>query len=121
MKQEILEKLLEYLNETQDFVLEQVPQVIQQAIRYEKISAILIGSLMLLLLLVAGFVFFHAWRYPNFDSHGSRATSSVASMLISGMPSPILFVQLCYSIDRLIKIYLAPKYFLIQLFMDMKN
>lgn len=46
MKEEVVEKILEYLNETQDFVLEQLPQVIQQALRYEKVAAFVLATLM---------------------------------------------------------------------------
>jgi hypothetical protein len=121
MKEDIVEKLLEYLQNTQDFVLEQVPQVIQQALRYEKISAYMVAIIMSALLLAAAIIFCYFWKNPSLDVHGCRKISSVMGMYIPGAISAIVFIQLCVSIDRLIEIYIAPKYFLIQLFMNMKN
>jgi small-conductance mechanosensitive channel len=121
MKEEVVEKILEYLNETQDFVLEQLPQVIQQALRYEKVAAFVLATLMLVLLTLAIFVFYYSLQHPGLDKYGSRSTASVLGMFLPGALSAFLFIQFCVSADRLIKIYLAPKYFLIQLILSMKD
>ena len=121
MKEQILQKLIEYIQNTGDFVLEQAPEVIQQALSYEKIAAYLITALMLLLLSTAIFAGYYFWKHPVLDACGSRNAGSFLGVLIPCTVSPLLFVQLCYSIDKLVKIYIAPKYFLIQLLMNMNN
>ena len=119
MQEEVVQSLLQYLQNTQDFILDQVPQVVQEALRYEKISASITALFMVCLLAAAAFVFHHFWKYPALDSYGSRTVSSVMGMYIPGAISTIFFILLAASVDRLIKIHIAPKYFLIQLFLDM--
>ena len=121
MKDQILQKLLEYLQNTEDFVLEQVPELVQQALKYEKISSYLNSGLMILLLNIAIYLGYYFWKHPVLDKYGSREFGSILCTLIPCIASLLFFIQLCYSVDTLIKIYIAPKYFLICLILDMKN
>jgi hypothetical protein len=118
---QIWQKLIEHIENTKDFVLEQAPDIIQQALKYEKISSYLTAALMLLLLCAAISIGYYFWKYPSLDKYGSRELGSFLGIFIPCIASPLFLVQFCYSIDKLVKIYLAPKYFLINLIMSMKN
>jgi uncharacterized membrane protein YhdT len=120
VKEEISQKLLEYLQNTEEFVLDQVPEVIQQVLKYEKISSYLSAGLMILLLSIAICIGFYFWRHPTLDKYGSREFLSFMP-IVSCIAIPILFVQLCYSVDKLVKIYIAPKYFLISLISSLRK
>jgi len=121
MQDNLIEKLIEYLQNSQDFLLEQMPEVIQQALTYEKMSAYFSAGLMLVLLIIGLSIAFYAWKHPKLDSYGHRSGPSLFALLVSLGFSPLFFVQICISIDKLLKIYVAPKYYLIQLFVNLKR
>jgi hypothetical protein len=121
MNEKILQKLLDYLQNTEDFVLEEVPEIIQQALKYEKISSHLNAGLMIILLSLAITIGYHFWKYPTLDKYGSREMGSFLGAFIPLIIAPLFFVQFCYSIDKLVKIYIAPKYFLITLVSSIKQ
>jgi hypothetical protein len=121
MKEQVVQKILEYMAQTEDFVLEQLPDVNLQALRYERITAALGSFLMAVLFFGAVFVAHYFWGNPRIDKNVSREIGSSFGVMIPCMISPVLLVQLCLFVDRLIKIYAAPKYFLVQLFLTMKR
>lgn len=121
MNEQILQKLLDHLQSTDDVILEQVPEIIQQALKYEKISSYLSASLIMLLLTLVICVGYYFWKHPTLDKYGSREIGSFLGILIPCFVTPLLFVQFCYSIDKLVQIYIAPKYFLINLVTNMKQ
>jgi hypothetical protein len=115
------QKLIEYIENTKDFVLEQAPDVIQQVLKYEKTSSYLTATLMLLLLCAALITGYYFWRHPALDKYGSREFGSIFGLLVPCIATPMLFIQLCCSVDRLVKIYVAPKYFLIGLIQEINS
>ena len=119
MKEQIVQKILEYLERTEDFLLEQAPEVILQALRYEQIVSVLGAVIFLLLVLGAVVVGYHFWKNPKIDQHGSKDIISSMGVMIPCIVSPLLVAQLCIYTDKLIKIYFAPKFFLLQLFLTM--
>ena len=121
MKEQIVQTILEYLERTEDFLLEQAPEVILQALRYEQIVSVLGAVLFLLLVLGTVVVGYHFWANPKFDQHGSRDFISSIGVMVPCIVSPLLAVQLCVFGDKLIKIYFAPKFFLLQLFLTMQK
>ena len=116
MKEEIYHKLLQYLEKTEDFLLEQSPQIMQEALRYHKVS----NTLMLIVIFIA-FIFLtgfwiYLWKNPEYDKYESYTCFYVMKAWFS-----IIFVIPLWGIglsciDTLLKIYLSPKYFLIGLF-----
>jgi len=121
MQEQIVQKILEYLEQTEDFFLEQAPEVILQALRYEQIISILGAVIFLLLASGTVVVGYHFWVNPKIDQYGSRDFISSMGVMIPCIVSPLLVVQLCISIDKLIKVYFAPKFFLLQLFLTMQK
>jgi hypothetical protein len=121
MNEKILQKLLDYLQNSEDFALEQIPEIVQEALKYEKVSAYLSIGLMLLLLSIAAYIGYHSWKHPTLDKYGSREIGSFLGVAIPFCTAPMLFIQFCCSVDKLIKMHLAPKYFLIELVTSMKK
>jgi hypothetical protein len=121
IKTQIWEKLFGYVEDTKDFVLEQAPEIVQQVLQYEKTSAYLTSFLMLGLMAVAISFGYHFWKYPTLDKYGSREFLSFMVPIISLMVIAPLFIQFCIDIDKLMKIYIAPKYFLIELLLSVRG
>lgn len=119
MKDQILQKLLEYLQNTEDFVLEQVPEIIQQVLRYEIISTYMGAGILLFIIILCIGLNIYLWKYSE-DTIKNTITSSIIYP-ISSIALPFLFIQFCCLIDKLVKIYIAPKYFLIDLILNMKK
>ena len=115
MNEKISEKLLEYMQRTDDFFLEQSPALIKQALEYEKISAWLEVVIFTSLLLGAMSIAYYSWKHPSLDKYGTRETGSFLGVFMPLIFIPLVLVGIYSSIDTLIKISIAPKYFLLKL------
>lgn len=120
-KEQMIQKLIEYMESSKDFLLEQSPELIQQALRYEKASAYFSSALMAILLCAAVSIGYYFWKNPTLDKYGSREMGSFLGAFIPLIITPMFFVQLCYSVDKLLKLYIAPKYFLITLISSFRS
>jgi hypothetical protein len=118
MKDQILEKLLEYLQSTQDFVLKESPEVIQQALRYHYLSNVILLISCCVAIVLLSCVFYYFYTHPNLDKHESRDMLSTIGCAMSPFFIIMLTASFLHYSDNLIKISYAPKYFLIQLFMN---
>ena len=121
VKDQVWKTLLEYMQSTKDFVLEQAPDVIRQALQYEKISTYVGAALVTLSLTAVIFIAYYFWKHPVLDKYGSREFGSFLGVLIPLCVTPLLVGQFFFLIDKLIKIHIAPKYFLINLIINLKN
>lgn len=121
MKDQILEKLLFYLQNTGDFILEQAPDVVQQALRYEKISAYFSSAVLFALLTIALCVGIYNLKNPKLTKYDDWQFQTLISVVIPAMALAPLLFGLYAEIDKIIKLTIAPKYYLIQLFMNLKG
>lgn len=112
----IKEKILSYLESTKDFVLDQAPDVIQQALRYHYINSIVGIFVCSFLILTLISIAYYNYSHPKLDEYGSWETITFIFCFIPSMFCLPLFAGLLSDIDKLIKISTAPKYFLITLF-----
>lgn len=120
MQEKILETLINYLQNTENFVLEQMPEILSQTLNYEKTSCIMSISILVFLMAVAVSIGCYFLIHPTLDSYGNRTATSFIGALLPLAFSFMLLAPLLGSFDKLVKINLAPKYFLIQLFMEMR-
>lgn len=121
MKEEIVEKLLEYVKKTENFALEQLPDVFSQMLKYEKISA-WIGifiSIFFIILFISISIYFY--KHPNLDSYGCRKVENSMGIWMPLFFSPVFICIFIFAISALIKITIAPKYFLIELIRKIAN
>ena len=93
----------------------------QQALKYEIVSSYLRVVIMILLISLATCVAYYFWKNRSLDKFGSMEVSSFLGIFIPCLATPAFFLQLCYLIDKLLKIYIAPKFFLIGLVSSMKE
>lgn len=124
MKEEILKKLLDYLQNTVVFAQSQIPEVLQQIIDYNKIKLFWFVFIEISMLGFAFFIFKY-WlklvRFEDEDENGDRkyrTSSQEGFMYASGFVSIslglIFFIFLLTDITNLFQIYYAPKVFLIE-------
>lgn len=121
MKDEIANKLLQYLERSKDFLLEETPIVIQQALKYEKISCLLSMIFILVLMCVGTIIAYSCWKNPKLTEFKNWEITSIFGVIIPLLFSPVFICQFYCSLDKMIKIYIAPKYFLISLIANLKG
>jgi hypothetical protein len=121
MDAQIAQKALDYLQNDDEFALKRLPIVVQQALRHEKTSSFLVGGLMLSLLIIGVRVVYYYWCYPTLNQYGSRELDSILGIIVPSIASVFFFVQLCSAVDSLVKMYTAPKYFIMRLVQRMKG
>lgn len=119
MNEDLAKKILDYLQKTEDFALEHLPDVVLQALRYHTLMNWLFCISMTVLILVSASLAFYFYRYPGFDSSGHRTFPSFFVPFGGAALSIIFFALLCQSIDTLIQMYMAPKYYLMILIKSM--
>lgn len=120
MKEQVWQQLVEYLQKVEDFASEQLPELILQVLRYEKIMAITTTVVATLVLILFAFISYTYWKDPKRDQYGMRSGESCIGIALPIFLSVIFWGLLCTSVTALIKLYVAPKYYLLQLFMNMK-
>jgi hypothetical protein len=121
MTEELINKLFEYLQKTETFILEQAPDFIRQLLTYKRIgtivSAISLFAIGTVLLIFVIYCIFNPWL----DKYGDR---SIGSQLCCFLPLFLVFIcygQVLYDILFLIKLYMAPKVYLLEYFRNLKG
>lgn len=117
MKEQILQKLIDYLQKTEDFMLSECPMVIQEALKYHYISSLVGMISCFFLACLSCYVFYYFYTNPTFDKYESRELSCMMPLFFSGPIAFMSFLGMCVNVDTFIKISVAPKYFLISLFL----
>lgn len=121
IKDQILQKLLEYMQESKDFLIEQAPDVVQQIFRYHLYTAWVELCICLSIGVLLLSVNLYIYLYPTLDSHGDRDLLSFFGAYMPMIFAIPLIAMSWACMDKLMKIYLAPKYFIINLIMSMKG
>ncbi len=116
----IQQKLIDYLEGTHDFLLEQAPEVIQQVLRYETISSITCCIFLVASLVVVTAIMYYNWKHPVLDTYKSRTPSNVLGLFLPAVLLAGLFPSAVFTVNKLIMLWVAPKYFLIQLLVEHK-
>ncbi len=117
-KEQILQKLLQYIEKSEDFLLEQSPQVIQEMVRFKKISTILDICFFSFILLTCLFVAIWMVSQTKIKDHFVREFLFVFIPIICFAFSPFLLAQIFSSVKDLIELIVAPKSCIIQLIRD---
>jgi hypothetical protein len=113
MEQKLAEELIVWLQSSRQFITKQSPEVIQELIRWAWVSNIV--QLMLAMVFVAVTVALilkgvQASKKDPYD-YESRA---VFLLMASGLPGIISLIMICDSVSTLIKVYTAPKLYVLQ-------
>lgn len=103
----MIKKLLEYIEGTKDFILEQAPDIIQQILEYETRSTMLWMCLFSFLTFIG--VIVCIWgvfsKKSIFDKPGA---------MVGFLITPMMVIGLMANLDNLIKIKVAPKYYVME-------
>jgi hypothetical protein len=118
MKEQIINKLIEYLQQSRDFALEQIPDVILQTLRYKIISSYIESVLMIVLIIASIIVSYYFWKHPKLDKYGDKTGASYFGTFMPLVLVLIFFADMCSTVDVIIKIYIAPKFYLLELLMS---
>jgi hypothetical protein len=121
MNEEISTKLLEYLQKTSDFALEQMPDIVIQTLKYQKFSIYLNMLTMGFLIILCAGLAYYFYTHPKFDKYGDKTILSTFGVFIPLGLILIFLVDLIIATDNVIKINIAPKYYLIELFSKLAN
>lgn len=120
MKEQIIDKLIQYIEQSKDFILDQAPEVLLQTLRYQKTSNWFGMFISLLMIIILISIAFYIFMNPKFDKYDSRDFFSVFGVLVPSLISIPFFCAFLSCTDTLMKLYLAPKYFLLEHFLKMK-
>ena len=120
-KEEILEKILDYVQRTEDFALEQIPQVLVEMIKYYRISSICESIMMVIIMTITAILSYTCIKSPKRDDFGDKLTPNVLAPIFLGFIFFICFIIFCVSMDTLIMSYSAPKFFIIKTLTNLKR
>jgi hypothetical protein len=121
MKEEVINQLIEYMEQSKDFILQEAPDIIREMFLYEKISAWCGFIFCVFCFFSCISVFIYSWYYPSLDNYGCLKTETFMPRLFSTVLSFLAFIGLISNLDTLIKIYFAPKYFIIKIILGWKQ
>ena len=116
MDEKLIEKFTEYLQRSEDFLIQEAPEIFKETLDYYYISSILGISISTLIFIFSLFVAIYLYLYPTFDKYELRDFKSTFIPIISCAIVVISFASICSNVDMLIKITYAPRYFLIKTF-----
>lgn len=114
------ERIMEYLQKTEDFALREAPQLFSEILDYTYKSNICGLAIFGTLVLIFSILFTYSILNPYFDKYGSREISNIMTIFFSGLIGFYCFIFVLSCVDDLIKITYAPRYFLIQKFIPKK-
>ena len=118
---ELTKVAIDYLKTCENFVLDQAPDIIKQVLNYKIVSNwFSVGvSLFFLILLICIALFSYINR--EYESYGGLKCHSFLFTFIPSMFTIIFFVNLIHDIDILIKLYISPKMYLLEYFVNLKR
>lgn len=107
--------LLEQLQNYNPTSGQPVSPILMEILRYERLNAIVMLISLPLILCIAGYICYKAWKNPQRDAHGDRYGTNEWTIWCSSFICLISTGIICTAIDILIKLSVAPHYFLIKL------
>lgn len=107
-KEEIYQKLFEYIDASKDWALEQAPELFQQIAAYGLWSGIIICGLSFVFFIISSGL---GWRWlKKWDSDTEHY---FAGSIICGVLCVISFICFCSNIETCIKAAVAPKLYIL--------
>jgi len=121
MNQELVQKIIEYLEKSECFILSQAPDFIQQLMNYESLSCIIGMSVCGIIISLAVFISVFSICNPRKDEHGFRTLGSTYLCFMPLIASCMFILPIYNYASMLIKINVAPKVFLLEYMMRYKR
>ena len=116
MNEKLVEKALLYLQNTEDFLVEQIPDYMEQVLEYNLYSGVIylsLGTFLLLSITVSIFIVYKEDKKPSSDFLFGAGVIYTIFATVTGI--------LCFALNfsNTLKIFLAPKMFLVEYFSKM--
>lgn len=118
-----LSKMLNQLEKGTDFVVEQTPLVVQEYLTWSLWESVIL-SVFLIIPIFVGWVVYHywwkaakEWDLPSYScgfDQGTRTVSRVVAIVINWAATIILSINSIMYVLQAVKIWLAPRVFLIE-------
>lgn len=115
MKEELLKNLagiIDYVKQGADFVSEQAPLFIQEFITYKIWFYSFWIIMSVVISIICAFIFRKGYKLSQ-DNNSYNDELYCVMMFISGFMILTMFIVLCCCSEALIKVYFAPRYFLV--------
>lgn len=114
MKDEVIKKLIDYIDGSKDFLLDQAPQIFKEMIKYEYLISILETVLFIILLSATLYILYVSFTNPARDKYDSRSYENLLGIIIPLMLIIPLILGFWNAMTTAIQIKMAPKYFLLE-------
>lgn len=115
MNEELIKKIIEYMESSKDFIVEQAPDIIQQMLKYETFNNIFGLIIAVIILFVSIGVFIYGKYSNKTDKIYFNVYNYVSIWLFIAA-----FAISAFAINNLVKIKISPKYFVIEKLKDKK-
>ena len=123
MNDSLQTKLIEYLNNIDAFVYEQVPDVFQQFIIYEGVESISLAFIFLIISLIAVVTFVKSYKKARNEIEKDRGDPVVWLFLaiITGSGAIGFFAGSLVKLKCTALVYFAPKVYLLKMFLSSRS
>ena len=121
MNDELIEKLMDYLEKGQEFIADQAPDFIQQLLKYQWLSNLCGLIISSSIFLISFSVLMYFVFYPKYDQHNNLTFESMIGRVFGGMATLFFLIPITSCIDVLMKISIAPKMFLFEYLTKLKG
>lgn len=119
MQEEIIKKLIQYIDGTKDFLLEQSPEIFKQLVLYGRIKSLMLMLMFPIFIVVSIFIY----RKINKSTDGSNswAYDNENECIFLGIIGVILFMVLgiffVCGLDHFVSSWFAPKIYILKYLM----
>jgi hypothetical protein len=112
---ELMVQIINQVKNTGDFVIEQMPDVVQQILTYQYYSTLCFLIFGIVLLLISLFSFYKVRQLDKKSLGNPDVIPYIIAFLMIGIMSGLVGIfNVCDNIDPLIKLTFAPKIYLIE-------
>jgi formate hydrogenlyase subunit 3/multisubunit Na+/H+ antiporter MnhD subunit len=112
---ELMVQIINQVKNTGDFVVEQMPDVVQQLLTYQYYSTVFYLIVGIVFLMVSFFSFYKVRELDKKSVGNPDVIPYIIAFLMIGIMSGLVgIVNVCENIDPLLKLTFAPKIYLIE-------
>lgn len=117
MDKEITSKIIEYVDGTKDFLLENAPSFIQEVVSYGRAKSILILGLCPLVFVLSLLICWNSSKNVKIDRYdmAEGSTKYFISCIASGMLAVIVFIIFCSCAEPSLMCWFAPKLYILRM------
>jgi uncharacterized membrane protein len=114
MNDENIKKMIEWVESSSSFIQGQIPDYIEQLLRYKMISTwVNIGILSVLVIVCSSLCIWCVWKGSTYEKSYDIPALIFVGSFIPGMFSLITAIGLISEIQDLIRLYIAPKVYVL--------